>query len=39
MIEHGPLLERLLAGEFVCPISDESGYRHLTNEEIGRAHV
>lgn len=33
MIEHGPLLERLLAGEFVCPISDESGYRHLTNEE------
>ncbi|WP_422102696.1 condensin complex protein MksE [Vreelandella sp.] len=33
MIEHGPLLERLLAGEFVCPISYESGYRHLTNEE------
>lgn len=37
MIEHGPLLERLLAGEFVCPISDESGYRHLADEETREA--
>ena len=33
MIEHGPLLERLLAGEFVCAVSDENAFRHLTNEE------
>ncbi|MGO2009506.1 condensin complex protein MksE [Vreelandella alkaliphila] len=33
MIEHGPLLERLLAGEFVCAISDDNAFRHLTNEE------
>ncbi|MCD6004004.1 hypothetical protein K7H08_04025 [Halomonas sp. IOP_6] len=33
MIEHGPLLERLLAGEFVCAVSDENAFRHLTNDE------
>ena len=33
MIEHGPLLERLLAGEFVCAVSDDNAFRHLTNEE------
>ncbi|GEK51949.1 condensin complex protein MksE [Vreelandella venusta] len=33
MIEHGPLLERLLAGEFVCAISDDNAFRHLANEE------
>ncbi|MDX5978633.1 condensin complex protein MksE [Vreelandella alkaliphila] len=33
MIEHGPLLERLLAGEFVCAVSDDNAFRHLTNDE------
>lgn len=33
MIQHGPLLERLLAGEFICQISDEDSYRHLQNEQ------
>ncbi|AIA75071.1 condensin complex protein MksE [Vreelandella alkaliphila] len=33
MIEHGPLLERLLAGEFVCAVSDDNAFRHLANEE------
>lgn len=33
MIEHGLLLERLLAGEFVCAISDDNAFRHLANEE------
>jgi hypothetical protein len=33
MIEHGPLLERLLAGEFVCAVSDNNAFRHLANEE------
>lgn len=32
MIEHGPLLERLLAGEFICQIRDEDAYRHLSQE-------
>mgnify|MGYP000038200027 CR=1 FL=1 len=26
MIEHGPLLERLLAGDFVCAVSDDNAY-------------
>ena len=34
MIEHGPLLERLLAGEFICAISDESAFRKLQDEEV-----
>ncbi|MDX3774615.1 hypothetical protein QE250_10865 [Chromatiaceae bacterium AAb-1] len=33
MIQHGPLLERLLAGEFICQISDEDSYRHLQHEQ------
>lgn len=33
MIQHGPLLERLLAGDFVCAISDPDGYRHLSDGE------
>ncbi|AQU83428.1 MAG: hypothetical protein JJT87_11765 [Halomonas sp.] len=37
MIEHGPLLERLLAGEFICAVSDENAFRHLTNEETREA--
>ncbi|MCG6657868.1 hypothetical protein HOP52_08880 [Halomonas campisalis] len=37
MVEHamvalGPLLERLLAGEFICAVSDESAFRHLEDE-------
>ena len=37
MIEHGPLLERLLAGDFVCAVSDDNAYRHLSNEETREA--
>lgn len=33
MIQHGPLLERLLAGEFICQVSDEDAFRHLTDEQ------
>lgn len=33
MIEHGPLLERLLAGEFVCAVSDDSAFRRLADEQ------
>lgn len=32
MLQHGPLLERLLAGEFICQISDEDAFRHLSAE-------
>ncbi len=32
MVELGPLLERLLAGEFICAVSDESAFRHLQEE-------
>lgn len=33
MLQHGPLLERLLAGDFICQISDEDAFRHLGNEQ------
>ena len=33
MLQHGPLLERLLAGEFICRITDEDAYRHLSQEQ------
>ncbi|WP_136255782.1 condensin complex protein MksE [Onishia niordana] len=33
MIEHGPLIERLLAGDFVCAVSDESAFRRLQDEQ------
>jgi hypothetical protein len=33
MIQHGALLERLLAGDFICQISDADAYRHLANEQ------
>ncbi|MFM2486842.1 hypothetical protein [Celerinatantimonas yamalensis] len=33
MIQYGPLLERLLAGEFICQISDEDAYRRLNDEQ------
>ncbi|MFM2481371.1 condensin complex protein MksE [Celerinatantimonas sp. YJH-8] len=31
MIQHGPLLERLLRGEFICQVSDEDAFRHLSD--------
>ena len=34
MVEHGPLLERLLAGEFICAVSDESAFRRLQDDEV-----
>jgi len=34
MLSHGPLLERLLAGEFVCAVSDESAFRQLQDETL-----
>lgn len=37
MIQHGPLLERLLSGLFVCNISDPEGYRHLSDSETREA--
>ncbi|MDP5206902.1 hypothetical protein ORI99_07610, partial [Alishewanella sp. SMS9] len=33
MLHHGPLLERLLAGDFICQITDEDAYRHLSQEQ------
>lgn len=33
MLQHGPLLERLLAGEFICQVTDEDAFRHLSNEQ------
>lgn len=33
MLQHGPLLERLLAGEFICQVTDEDAFRHLNNEQ------
>lgn len=32
MVEQGPLLERLLAGEFICAVSDESAFRRLEDD-------
>ena len=32
MIEHGPLLEQLLAGASICQISDEEAFRRLQDE-------
>jgi hypothetical protein len=34
MIEHGPLLERLLEGAYVCAITDEHGYHKLQDENV-----
>lgn len=33
MIQHGPLLERLLAGDFICQVSDEDAFRHLSQQQ------
>lgn len=37
MLQHGPLLERLLNGDFICQISDAEGYRHLSEESTQQA--
>lgn len=34
MVEQGPLLERLLAGEFICAVSDEAAFRRLQDDAI-----
>lgn len=34
MLAFGPLLERLLAGEFICAVSDEGAFRRLQDEEV-----
>jgi len=31
-MQYGPLVERLLAGEFICPVTDEDAYRHLQDD-------
>lgn len=36
MIEHGPLLERLLAGEFICKITDEHAFNKIQQTDIQR---
>lgn len=33
MLQHGPLLERLLAGDFICQVTDEDAFRRLSNEQ------
>jgi len=33
MLQHGPLLERLLAGDFICQVTDEDAFRHLSHEQ------
>lgn len=38
LVELGPLLEKLLAGEFICAVSDESAFRHL-QEEVTRERI
>ncbi|WP_088329804.1 hypothetical protein [Lacimicrobium sp. SS2-24] len=34
MIEHGPLLERLLEGAFICAVSDEHSFHKLQSESL-----
>lgn len=34
MIEQGPLLERLLAGDFICAVNDEAAFRRLQDEAV-----
>ncbi|KKO50198.1 hypothetical protein VT06_01700 [Arsukibacterium sp. MJ3] len=33
MLQHGALLERLLAGAFICRVSDEDAFRHVSDEQ------
>ncbi|XKF16053.1 hypothetical protein LL947_02510 [Halomonas sp. BLK-85] len=37
LLRHGPLVERLLAGEFVCAVSDESAFRQLQDDSLREA--
>lgn len=37
MLSHGPLLERLLAGEFICAVSNESAFRQLQEDSLREA--
>ena len=34
MIEHGPLLERMLEGAFICAVTDEHSFNKLQNENL-----
>ena len=34
MIEHGPLIERLLAGDFICEINDSDAHRRLSDDQL-----
>ena len=34
MLEHGPLLEKLLEGAFICEVTDEHNYRKLKSERV-----
>jgi hypothetical protein len=33
MLQHGALLEQLLAGAFICRVSDEDAFRHVSDEQ------
>ncbi len=33
MMQHSHLLEQLLAGEFICEVTDSQGFRHLQDEQ------
>lgn len=37
LLSHGPLLERLLAGEFVCAVSDEAAFKRLQDDALREA--
>ena len=37
LLPQGPLLERLLAGEFICAVSDESAFQRLDDEDTREA--
>lgn len=34
MIEHGPLLERMLAGEYICAVTDEHSFHKLQKDNL-----
>lgn len=33
MLQYGPLLERLLQGQFICAVTDENSFRHLQDAQ------
>ncbi|WP_447894115.1 condensin complex protein MksE [Vreelandella sp. GE22] len=37
LLPHGPLLEKLLAGEFVCAVSDEAAFQRLQDDTLREA--